>query len=151
MEARGNNMMGMAFHSFYPCVPPKTTAQQHKRIFYGKNGKAFLGTDKKGVATQNELAAIFLTNRPPEDFPRDLPIRSKIVFVFPYRKSEKKALVKAGKFIPHTSRPDGDNLHKGCADVLTRCGFWNDDSQVYDMSIQKFYGPNPGIWLHIYV
>lgn len=137
--------MSTVFAHFYDCVPPKTTAQQHKRIFRSKAGKMFLGTDAKGKAVQSELAAIFLSCTPPESFPRDRPVMAWIRFYYPYRKTEKRGLVKRGERIPHTSKPDLDNLCKGCADVLTRCGFWNDDSQVYSMSLEKYWAPRPGI------
>ncbi len=137
------------FEHFYSCVPPKTTAQQHKRIFRSKSGHMFLGTDAKGRATESELAAIFLSKQPPKSFPRHAPVRVVISFFYPYRKSEKKSVVKTGNIIPHTSKPDLDNLCKGTADVLTRCGFWNDDSQIFDIRLTKAYSPNPGINLQI--
>jgi Holliday junction resolvase RusA-like endonuclease len=109
----------------------------------------FLGTDTKGRATESELASIFLTKRPGNDFPKDKPIAVSLAFYYPYRKSEKKSIVKSGEIIPHTSKPDLDNMCKGCADVLTRCGFWNDDSQIYSLSLSKHYSPTPGIMLKI--
>lgn len=137
------------FEHFYRCIPPKTTAQQHKRIFRNKSGRMFLGTDKKGRATESELASIFMSRQPPKDFPRDKPLAVEIEFRYPYKKSEKKSVVKDGLVIPHTSRPDLDNLCKGCADVLTRCGFWNDDSQVHKITLSKAYCSAPGIYLKI--
>lgn len=139
----------MQFSHFYSCVPPKTTAQQHKRIFRAKNGRMFVGTDSKGRATESELASIFLTCTPPPFFPRSAPISVRIEFVYPYRKTEKKSIVKAGEKIPCTTKPDLDNMCKGCADVLTRCGFWDDDSQIYNLSLSKHYGSAPGIFLQI--
>lgn len=139
------------FTNFYPCIPPKTTAQQHKRIFKNKAGRMFLGTDAKGRATESELASIFLSAPPSPDFPRDRPIEVKITFFYPYRKSERKSVVAREEDIPHTSKPDLDNLCKGCADVLTRCGFWNDDSQIYSISLKKYWSKRPGIDLAIFV
>lgn len=142
-------MPSPVFEHFYRCVPPKTTAQQHKRIFRTKAGRMFLGTDSKGRATESELASIFLSKQPPASFPRDLPVVLEIEFRYPYRKSEKKSVVKEGAPIPHTSKPDLDNLCKGTADVLTRCGFWNDDAQIFDIRLTKLYAAVPGIRLKI--
>lgn len=41
--------------------------------------------------------------------------------------------------IPHTSKPDLDNLTKAVLDALTEVGFWRDDSQVYSASCSKYY------------
>lgn len=139
----------MTFERFYSCCPPKTTAQQHKRIFRNKAGRMFLGTDAKGRASESQLAAIFMSYQPPADFPRDKPIEVVIAFRYPYRKTEKKGLTSRGAIIPHTARPDLDNLCKGCVDVLTRCGFWNDDSLIHKMTLSKCYSPSPGIYLRI--
>ncbi len=146
---RKSKMAASVFENFYKCVPPKTTAQQHKRIFRTKAGRLFLGTDAKGRATESELAAIFLSKQPPSSFPRDLPVSVELSFRYPYRKSEKKSVIKEGAPIPHTSKPDLDNLCKGTADVLTRCGFWNDDSQIFDIRLTKEYAASPGIRLKI--
>lgn len=139
----------MTFENFYKCTPPKTTAQQHKRIFRNKSGRMFLGTDSKGKASESALASIFMSRQPPVDFPRDQPISVEIEFRYPYRKTEKKAVVKNELTVPHTARPDLDNLCKGCADVLTRCGFWNDDSLIHRITLSKCYCANPGIYLKI--
>ncbi|MBR5621871.1 MAG: RusA family crossover junction endodeoxyribonuclease [Opitutales bacterium] len=133
------------YNTFIPCLPPTTTAQQHKRIFSGKNGKAFLGTDSKGIAVQNDLISLLLPAVPPEEFPRDKPLKVEIGLIYPYRKSEKKRLIKSAVNIPHTSRPDMDNLLKFLLDCMTRCRFWNDDSQIYELKATKHWGANPGI------
>ena len=41
--------------------------------------------------------------------------------------------------IPHTSKPDKDNLEKVVMDALTGIGVWNDDSQVYGGRTAKFW------------
>lgn len=39
----------------------------------------------------------------------------------------------------HTSRPDRDNCDKPILDVLTDIGFWQDDAQVVDGFVRKYY------------
>lgn len=54
--------------------------------------------------------------------------------------------------IPHTSKPDRDNLDKAVLDVLTDLGFWRDDCQVWGGRIQKFYcaiGDSPGAEIRV--
>jgi Holliday junction resolvase RusA-like endonuclease len=41
--------------------------------------------------------------------------------------------------IPHTSKPDVDNLAKAVLDALTQTGMLVDDSQVYSLVAAKFY------------
>ena len=140
-----NNDIAGKWQTFIACIPPRTTAQQHKRIFKNKAGRMFLGTDSNGVAVQNELCALLSTHRPPESFPRNLPIACSIRLFFPYRKTEKKTPVKLRAHIAHTVPPDADNLVKFLLDCMTRCNFWNDDSQVFHLNIEKYFHASPGI------
>ena len=70
-------------------------------------------------------------------------------WTFPFRKSERRSVVKAGLPILHTSRPDLDNLEKNLLDVLTRLNFWTDDSLVAVKLTSKWWGPVPGIDISI--
>ena len=149
MLSANNEAAVIRWQTFIPCIPPTTTAQQHKRIFKTKTGRAFLGTDKSGIAVQNELCALLSANRPPETFPRYLPVACNVRFFFPYRKTEKKTLVKSGAYILHTVRPDADNLTKFLLDCMTRCNFWNDDSQSFSLFVQKYFHATPGIQISL--
>jgi hypothetical protein len=42
--------------------------------------------------------------------------------------------------IPHTKKPDADNLLKAVMDALNKVA-WNDDSQVISAKSSKFYSP----------
>lgn len=137
------------FETFIDCIPPTTTAQQHKRIFRTRDGRAFLGTDAKGNRVQAELCALLAAHVPGAEFPRDVPARVEIEFAFPYRKSERKRVVREGRVIPHASRPDVDNLVKFLLDCMTRTRFWNDDGQVFALSLRKVWSPKPGIAIRI--
>lgn len=48
-----------------------------------------------------------------------------------------------------TTRPDTDNLQKTLKDVMTRIGFWEDDSQVVYETAKKKWTANPGIAVSI--
>ena len=39
----------------------------------------------------------------------------------------------------HTQKPDCDNTIKFVMDALTRCGVWNDDTQVVQMGVEKYW------------
>lgn len=55
--------------------------------------------------------------------------------------------------IPHTKKPDVDNLAKAVLDVCTALRIWHDDAQVVDLRIRKVYhrdkGGTPGLELTI--
>lgn len=46
------------------------------------------------------------------------------------------------------TRPDTDNMMKTLKDVMTRCGWWTDDSQVVVESCKKMYVDSPGVVIH---
>ena len=120
-------------------VPPTATAQQ-KGVFV-RNGHAHFFTKQKVRDAEDFLAAMLAPHAPAE------PLSGAIYFqarwCFPYRKSEPKRVTNSGREIPHTSRPDLDNLEKNLLDVLTRLRFWGDDARVFTKSTAKVWGPNP--------
>jgi Holliday junction resolvase RusA-like endonuclease len=71
-----------------------------------------------------------------------------------YFKTPKK-LIKSVEFtdVPHTSKPDIDNVLKSTLDALTDIGAWADDSQVFSVTAHKWYGEEcnkPGAFISIY-
>ena len=50
-----------------------------------------------------------------------------------------KKKVKVYNGMPKSTRPDTDNLVKLLKDVMTKCGYWWDDSQVAYETISKVY------------
>ena len=130
---------------FIDCIPPKATAQQ-KGAFVC-NGKVRFFTKNKVRQAESVLASLLMPYRPPR--PIDEPVFLMVYWFFPWRKSERKSIVNAGRPVPHTSRPDLDNLEKNMLDVMSRLGYWTDDSIVARKSTGKFWGPRPGIAVHI--
>jgi len=94
-------------------------------------------------SARETLIALLRKHVPPE--PLSGPVAVEITWAFPYRKGEKKGVVNAGVAIPHTSRPDLDNLEKLLLDTMTRMQFWGDDSQVYRKVTEKYWSATPGI------
>ena len=126
-------------------VPPTATAQQ-KGVFV-RNGRAHFFTKQKVRDAEDFLAAMLAPHAPAE------PLRGPVYFqarwCFPYRKSEPKRVTNTGREVPHTSRPDLDNLEKNLLDVLTRLRYWEDDAQVFTKSTAKVWGPSPYLALAI--
>jgi Holliday junction resolvase RusA-like endonuclease len=97
--------------------------------------------------------AIALAARPflPAE-PLDCPLRCDIAFFFPRPKRLMRAKDPDGP-IPHTTKPDKDNLEKAVLDTLTQIRFWKDDALVYDGHVVKFYaakGARPGACIQIF-
>jgi len=130
---------GVAFR--LDCVPPTATAQQKGAFVCG--GRVRFFTKKKVRQSENFLAALLSMHVP--DVPFSEPVAVTVRWTFPWRKSERKSVTRAGEPIPHVSRPDLDNLEKNLLDVLTRLRFWTDDSLIATKLTSKWWGPNPGI------
>ena len=46
--------------------------------------------------------------------------------------------------IPHTKKPDIDNLTKAVMDAISDIGVWGDDRQVSSLQVEKFYAAIDG-------
>ena len=121
---------------------PATATAQCKGAFVAGGRIRFFEKSKVRSARET-LIALLRKHVPPE--PLSGPVAVGITWAFPYRKSEKKGVVNAGVAIPHTSRPDLDNLEKLLLDTMTRMQFWGDDSQVYRKVTAKYWSATPGI------
>ena len=128
-----------------PSTPPTATAQQkgcyvnprtRRPVFYKKKRQA--------IAEQNTVA-LLLHYKPEGYVIPDYPIRFTLKMVWPYRKSERAAVVRAGLEVPMPVRPDNTNLAKMIEDALTASGYWTDDAQCSTTIIQKRWGP-AGYW-----
>ncbi|MED3269276.1 RusA family crossover junction endodeoxyribonuclease [Bacillus thuringiensis] len=58
--------------------------------------------------------------------------------------SKKKALAAEEGLLRPTTKPDVDNYVKGVKDALNKV-IWNDDSQVVDLKVSKWYSEKPRI------
>lgn len=125
--------------------PPKTTAQQKGARIAGKFIQFF---KKKKVRDAEKLFSALCYPHAPTA-PMEGALKLTIKWFFPYRKSEKKSIVREEKIIPHTVRPDLDNLEKSLIDVLTKLGFWHDDAQVCVKHTTKYWAPKGKISIKI--
>lgn len=80
------------------------------------------------------------------------PVRVDVEFRFrrPQRLQKKSS---PEGVIPHTARPDRDNLDKAVLDTLTQIGFLQDDALVVEGTIKKHYtgiNTGPGALIEIY-
>jgi Holliday junction resolvase RusA-like endonuclease len=129
------------------CIPPKHTAQASNRILKTKDGKYFVGkkSDSRAKQTQNELFMLLYPHKPEK--PLEGALKVKIKWVYPFRKSEpKKNRINE---LWCDTRPDIDNLCKLLFDMMTRIGFWIDDSQIASLEFCKCWSDKPRIELFI--
>lgn len=131
--------MSSTFHAFLPIVPQAATAQNKRAMSLpGKGGIRFFHT-KAHQQAMDALAKALAPHRPPSAFVG--PLELWLTLVFPYRKTEKAAIRHAGKLIPHTTRPDIDNLAKGYIDALMHARILAEDGLVAAMHLSKWWGP----------
>lgn len=115
-------------------IPPTATSQENKTAVV--NGKIMHYKSKGAKATFAILTAALLPFRPKK--PMDGPIRLVCYWRFPKGKSHRSGEWKITK-------PDTDNLQKALKDVMTRLGYWVDDSRVCSELVTKTWSDRPGI------
>lgn len=114
--------------------PPTATSQENKVAFVG--GKMMHYKSKGAKETFKVLTKALKPYAPDE--PMNGPIRLMTLWRFPKGKSHKANEWKI-------SKPDTDNLQKALKDVMTRLGFWVDDSRVCCELVSKIWSDDPGI------
>lgn len=113
---------------------PRTTAQMKGCKVV--RGKPYFYT-KPEIKKIANLYAVYLKAHKPLK-PLEGAIKLTILFCFPAKKPHKHGQ-------PKVTRPDTDNMAKLIKDVMTDCGFWVDDAQVFDERYCKVYSDNPGV------
>ena len=76
------------------------------------------------------VQAAFLMNRKPLI---QVPVKLTVHFFF------HRAMLYNGKTVPHTIKPDIDNLTKPVMDALTAIGIWRDDCLVVAGETKKYW------------
>lgn len=127
-------------------IPPKTTAQG-KGVFV-VNGKPRFFERARNKRDTEAIIAMLAPHKPPVPF--DGPLQVNVEWHFPYRKSERKSIVKSGVPIPNDKRPDLDNLEKAFLDAMTRLGYWHDDGQIAWKQTRKLWSARPRIDVFIF-
>ena len=103
-------------------------------------GKVFTHTPYETKAFENELAALYLTRAGRSKFESYVPLQVEIVFAMQMPKSfsKKKRAAATEGLLPHTVKPDLDNLTKAVLDGLNKIA-WNDDAQIIALHVMKKY------------
>ena len=122
--------------------PPRRTHQggvQYRKDWRAKGGvRVYIDAAHCAEAWQIRDA---IRRQLPEGWtPLGDPVELSVYLVYPERKIDN---LPGDALIPHTERPDADNLVKSILDAATRAGVWLDDAQVFDLRVRKFRGRVP--------
>lgn len=132
-------------------VPP--TAKGRPR-FSRRSGRAFTppATEAAERTIRGELAHATTLGRtaPAHDWPATgaLVLELRFTMAVPASWSKKKTAAALEGRLPHTSRPDVDNLAKLVMDAANGV-LWADDAQLTTVVMMKRYGATPGLWLAV--
>jgi len=127
----------MTTEFFLPIKPP-TKTHQEKQVRVVK-GKPIFYEPAELLAVRQKLEAHLAKYVPEEKYTG--PVRLMTKWCFPN-----------GKHPPgtyKTTKPDTDNMVKTLKDVMTKLGYWKDDSLVASEIIEKFWAAVPGIYIRI--
>ena len=124
-------------------LPPHRTAQQ--KGAYVRGGRVHFFTKSDVAREERTIVGLVASRLPPDWTPYPCPVAVRIHLCYPYRKSERKGVVKAGAEIPNDRRPDLDNILKGCIDALVAAQLFRDDGQIARIEASKTWGPM-GYW-----
>lgn len=144
---------------FIPMKRIPTTAQQKDIVVRGGKPKVI---DSDRLREARSLLMGELWQRSPE-VPMGGVLELRTVWCFPMPKSGTvevpvtdevsgemvKKKVKVYNGMPKPTRPDTDNLVKLLKDVMTKTGYWWDDSQVAYETISKTYSGVTGVYVEI--
>lgn len=124
---------------FIPIVPMGAVRTTQKQKFVDKRAKRYL-TYKQQIA---------LLVKQHVNTPSERPILADITFYMPIPTSWSTKKKERMNGVVHKSKPDIDNLIKGCFDAFNKI-VWKDDNQVYEVHSKKLYSFNPGIGIEIW-
>jgi Holliday junction resolvase RusA-like endonuclease len=126
--------MTSSIHFIVEGVPK---AQPRPRAFVNRaTGRASVYDAGTAEHWKSQIAEAAREHLP--DKPLDCPVAIDIKFAMPRPKRLMRKKDPGGA-MPHTSKPDMDNLAKAVMDALTQLGMWLDDSQVYEQRASKRY------------
>lgn len=104
------------------------------------------------VAWKHKLSLFIMVNTPRE--PLTGPVSLHLTFFGSRPQLLMKKKANPDEF-PDTRKPDADNLAKAVMDVMKNCGVYNDDAQVWSLSVRKRYVTKdsqrgPGVAIQVY-
>jgi Holliday junction resolvase RusA-like endonuclease len=124
---------------FIPIIPMGAVRTTQRQKFVDERAKKYF-TYKQQIA---------LLVKQHINTPTGRPILADITFYMPIPMSWSLKKKERYNGAVHKSKPDIDNMIKGCFDALNKIA-WKDDNQVYEVNSRKVYSFNPGIGIEIW-
>lgn len=124
---------------FFMAIVPPTKTHQEKQVRVVK-GKPVFYEPAELLAVRQKLEAHLAKHIPEEKYTG--PVRLMTKWCFPITADHSDGQFK-------TTKPDTDNMVKTLKDVMTKLGYWKDDSLVASEIIEKFWAAVPGIYIRI--
>jgi len=133
-------------HIFIACnlEPPTSTHQAALRILKSKSGQMFVGKMKNSKVVGWVSAFSLHAKR----YVPAVPIEGAVeVEISLYYTPPKYLLPKINKCktLVKTTKPDCDNVVKVILDEFTKLGYWLDDSQVWSLTVRKYWSQQPAV------
>lgn len=122
--------------------PPRRTHQGGVQYCHDPRARGGIRVyiDEEHVAEAWQIRDAIRRQLPPEWTPSAEPVQVDVWLIYQQRKSDN---LPDGVLIPHTERPDGDNLVKSIFDSAQLAGLIVDDAQIFDHRVRKFRGSVP--------
>lgn len=123
-------------------IPGPVQAQERPR--FSRAGNHVKTHDAPKSRAYKEVVKLVAWQNKPQELLQG-PLKMEIdVYIQPPKKHQTKpklALIQSGELLP-TTKPDLDNLAKGIKDGCSKI-IWNDDSQIVELVVRKFYDMQP--------
>lgn len=130
-------------------IPGEPVAQGRPRAGKSWGGKTVLYDPDKSRDFKQYVRLVGSQHAPKELIigPVDLAVDIYRATPKKYQTKPKQALIEKGELRP-TTKPDVDNYVKGVKDGLNKV-IWQDDSQVVNLTVRKFYSMHPRVVVRV--
>lgn len=125
-----------ALSIWLPCAPPRTTAQQQKRVTVINGRPHFYRGGRMNA--EASMWALYLAPHAPAA-PLAGPLELRITLVYPHLADTAKR--DRHRRLPKMTRPDIGNTVKHLEDTIVHMRFMVDDNQVVRLTAEKWHGP----------
>jgi Holliday junction resolvase RusA-like endonuclease len=106
--------------------------------------RGFAYTPKKTVNAENDFKMQALKFKPPVPWECAIALTARFFMPIPASMPKKFRFSAENEIMPHSKRPDADNLLKLISDAMNGI-FFKDDNQISDLQIEKRYSARPRI------
>ncbi len=125
-------------------IPGEPTGKARPRV----TTRGITYTPTKTVNYETLVKELYYIEHGNQRLEGEIKARITAYFSIPKSASKKKQVAMLSGQIRPTKKPDGDNLAKIILDSLNKLAY-NDDSQVVDLTVSKYYGDSPRVEIEL--